>query len=271
MSHSVEYQQQGRIVHLLLNRPDTRNALSADVIEGLVSGLNRANDDSGVSCVVISGAGKGFSSGGNLDEIKAMTTTQNMSEPELKAWYTDGIQQIPLTLHRVDVVTIAAVHGHAIGAGCDLAAMCDLRIAADTASFAESFLRVGIIPGDGGAWFLPRVVGMARAREMLFTANPVKADKALHWGLVSEVVSEEGLLPAAMAAAENIANLPPQALRKAKQLIRKSETLSLSESLDMAATMQAQLQQLDDHQEAIDAIREKRQPVFTGNREPAPE
>jgi len=249
---------------LLLNRPDTRNALSIDVIEDLVSGLNRANDDTSVSCVVISGAGKGFSSGGNLNEIKAMTTTQNMSEAELKAWYTDGIQRIPQTLHSVDIVTIAAVHGHAIGAGCDLAAMCDLRIAADTASFAESFLRVGIIPGDGGAWFLPRVVGMARAKEMLFTANPVSAEKALEWGLVSEVVCEDNLLSAAMAAAENIANLPPQALRQAKQLIRKSETLPLTESLDMAATMQAQLQQLNDHHEAIDSILEKRAPVFTG-------
>ncbi len=265
MSQSVEYQQQGRIVHLLLNRPDTRNALSADVIDGLVSGLNRANDDAGVSCVIISGAGKGFSSGGNLDEIKAMTTTQNMSDAELKAWYTEGIQKIPLTIQSVDVVTIAAVHGHAIGAGCDLTAMCDLRVAADTASFAESFLRVGLIPGDGGAWFLPRVVGLARAKEMLFTANPVKADKALDWGLVSEVVSEDKLIATAMTMAENIANLPPQALRKAKQLIRKSETLPLAESLDMAAAMQAQLQQLNDHHEAIDSIREKRKPVFTGS------
>ncbi len=264
MSQSVEYQQQGRIVHLLLNRPDTRNALSADVIDELVSGLNRANDDAGVSCVIISGAGKGFSSGGNLDEIKAMTTTQNMSDAELKAWYTEGIQKIPLTIQSVDVVTIAAVHGHAIGAGCDLTAMCDLRVAADTASFAESFLRVGLIPGDGGAWFLPRVVGLARAKEMLFTANPVKADKALDWGLVSEVVSEDKLIATAMTMAENIANLPPQALRKAKQLIRKSETLPLAESLDMAAAMQAQLQQLNDHHEAIDSIREKRKPVFTG-------
>ncbi len=265
MSQSVEYQQQGRIVHLLLNRPDTRNALSADVIDELVSGLNRANDDAGVSCVIISGAGKGFSSGGNLDEIKAMTTTQNMSDAELKAWYTEGIQKIPLTIQSVDVVTIAAVHGHAIGAGCDLTAMCDLRVAADTASFAESFLRVGLIPGDGGAWFLPRVVGLARAKEMLFTANPVKADKALDWGLVSEVVSEDKLIATAMTMAENIANLPPQALRKAKQLIRKSETLPLAESLDMAAAMQAQLQQLNDHHEAIDSIREKRKPVFTGS------
>lgn len=261
---SVLYEQTGRIVHLTLNRPDTRNALSKDVIDGLVGGLNRANDDPSVSVVIISGAGKGFSSGGNLDELLAMTTTENRSKEELAAWYTDGIQHIPLTMQKVDVVTIAAVHGHAIGAGCDLAAMADLRIGADTASFNESFLRVGLIPGDGGAWFLPRIIGMARAKEMLFMAKGIRAEKALSWGLISEIVSEDQLLDAAMAMAKNIAGLPPHAIRKAKQLIRKSADLPLKDSLDLAAIMQSELQPLDDHREAIYAIKEKRAPVFKG-------
>jgi enoyl-CoA hydratase/carnithine racemase len=262
---SVNYEKDSRIVHLTLNRPDTRNALSGDVIEELVAGLNRANDDADINVVIISGAGKGFSSGGNLTEIKAMTTTDNMSLKELEEWYTKGIQKIPLTIDAIDVVTIAAVHGHAIGAGCDLTAMCDLRIAADTASFSESFLRVGLIPGDGGAWFLPRIIGLARAKEMLFTANPVNANKALQWGLVSEVVPENELLDAAKMMAQNIAGLPPVGVRKAKQLIRKSVTDSLADSLQMAAEMQAELQQLNDHQEAIDSILEKRKPSFSGS------
>ncbi len=261
---SVEYQKNGRIVQLTLNRPDTRNALSKDVIEELVTGLNRANEDSDVSVALIIGAGKGFSSGGNLQELRAMTTTDKLSPQGLADWYLNGIQQIPLTIDAVDIVTIAAVHGHAIGAGCDLAAMCDLRIAADTASFSESFLRVGLIPGDGGAWFLPRIIGLARAKEMLFTANPVKAEKALHWGLVSEVVSEEKLEEAALNMATNIANLPPAGIRKAKQLVRKSVTDTLADSLEMAAYLQADLQQMDDHLEAIDSILEKRKPNFTG-------
>ena len=265
MADSVLYEQTGRIVHLTLNRPDTRNALSADVVDGLVDGLKRADTDKGVSCAIISGAGKGFSSGGNLDEIKAMTTTQNMTEAEIENWYTTGIQRIPLTLSSVDVVTIAAVHGHAIGAGCDLAAMCDLRIAAENASFSESFLRVGIIPGDGGSWFLPRIIGMARAKEMLFMAHGIDAAKALHWGLVSEVASVDDWQNAAMQMAHNVAGLPPQAIRLAKRLIRASETLSLQDSLSMAAKMQAQLQQLDDHREAIASIQQKRPPNFTGS------
>ena len=261
---SVSYEKTGRIVRLVLNRPDTRNALSKDVIEDLVDGLNKANDDKDVNVAIIFGAGKGFSSGGNLQELRAMTTTDNLSAQGIADWYTSGIQRIPLTIDALDIVTIAAVHGHAIGAGCDLAAMCDLRIAADTASFAESFLRVGLIPGDGGAWFLPRIIGVARAKEMLLTANPVNAAKALQWGLVSDVVTEEELDNAAMAMAKNIAGLPPVGIRKAKQLIRKTVTDSLADSLDMAALMQADLQQLDDHLEAIDSILEKRKPTFTG-------
>lgn len=261
---SVSYEKTGRIVRLVLNRPDTRNALSKDVIEDLVDGLNKANDDKDVNVAIIFGAGKGFSSGGNLQELRAMTTTDNLSPQGIADWYTSGIQRIPLTIDALDIVTIAAVHGHAIGAGCDLAAMCDLRIAADTASFAESFLRVGLIPGDGGAWFLPRIIGVARAKEMLLTANPVNAAKALQWGLVSDVVTEEELDNAAMAMAKNIAGLPPVGIRKAKQLIRKTVTDSLADSLDMAALMQADLQQLDDHLEAIDSILEKRKPTFTG-------
>ena len=261
---SVLYEKSERIVHLTLNRPDTRNALSADVIGELVAGLKRAHADDEVSVAIIAGAGKGFSSGGNLNEIKAMTTTDNLTMDELERWYTDGIQQIPLTIVDIDVVTIAAVHGHAIGAGCDLAAMCDLRIAAESASFAESFLRVGLIPGDGGAWFLPRIIGEARAKEMLFGANPIDASRALDWGLVSDVVPDAELPAAALAMARNIAGLPPQGVRKAKQLVRRSVTDSLAASLSMAAKMQAELQQLDDHLEAVNSILEKRQPQFTG-------
>ncbi len=261
---AVNYEQKERVVTLTLNRPDTRNALSADVVEALVTGLEKAHADRSVSCVVIAGAGKGFSSGGNLHELRALTTTENKSEAEIAAWYQSGIQRIPMTIQAVDVVTIAAVHGHAIGAGCDLAAMCDLRVAATNASFAESFLRVGIIPGDGGAWFLPRLIGMARAKEMLLTARAVDAATALNWGLVNSVVEQDDLMESASRLASEIAALPPNALRAAKELLRSVETEALDDSLKRAAKMQAKLQRQPDHLEAIDAILEKRKPHFTG-------
>ncbi len=261
---AVIYEQFERVVTITLNRPDTRNALSADVVEALVAGLEKADADRSVSCVVITGAGKGFSSGGNLHELRALTTTQNKSEAEIEEWYQSGIQRIPMTIQALDVVTIAAVHGHAIGAGCDIAAMCDLRIAAANASFAESFLRVGIIPGDGGAWFLPRLIGMARAKEMLLTAQAVDASTALNWGLVNLVVEPDQLMNAASEMANQIAALPPNALHAAKKLLRSVETESLDDSLKRAAKIQAKLQRQSDHLEAINAILEKRKPRFTG-------
>ncbi|MEM6440635.1 MAG: enoyl-CoA hydratase-related protein [Pseudomonadota bacterium] len=264
MSDAVLYDQTGRVVTLTLNRPDTRNALSADLVKALVAGLERADGDAGVSCVVIAAAGKGFSSGGNLRELKDLTKTEKRTPAQVAEWYETGIQRIPMAMRAVTVPTVAAVHGAAIGAGCDLTCMADIRIAAEDAVFAESFIRVGLIPGDGGAWFLPRVVGPARAREMLFTAAGVPAQKALDWGLVSRVVPAADLLAEAQALAAEIAALPPQALRESKKLINACEHLSLEDGLAMAREMQGRLQQLDDHHEAIDAILEKRKPSFSG-------
>lgn len=260
---AVNFERQGRIVILTLNRPRTRNALSADVVDGLVGGLERANADPGVSCVVVTGAGKDFSSGGDLHELRGLTARRPTVD-ELVSWYRHGIQRIPSAFRSVDVVTVAAIHGHAIGAGCDLASMCDLRIAADTASFTESFARVGLISGDGGAWFLPRVIGFARAREMMLTCEPIDARKAELWGLASMVVAERDLLDVAMAAAKRIAGLPPNALRATKQLLRKAEQLDFDRVLEVSAEFQAQLHLQPDHLEAISAVLERRPGRFTG-------
>lgn len=264
---SVLYEQSERVVMLTLNRAETRNALSADVIDGLVDGLKRANADTSVSCVIIAGAGKGFCSGGNLQELRDLTSVRKLDRAELVEWYRTGIQKIPAAFHELDVVTIAAVQGHAIGAGCDLAAMCDFRIAAPNASFAESFVRVGLISGDGGSWFLPRVIGLARAKEMMLMAQPVDAQKALAWGLVNAVAEEGKLIEAARGTAEQIATLPPNALRGTKQLLRGGAGRSFDEELAAAAQMQAALHLQPDHLEAISALLEKRPGNFTGQSE----
>ena len=261
---AVTYVQEGRIVTLTLNRPETHNALSGDVIEGLVAALERADADASVSVAILTGGGKSFSSGGNLEELRNMTARDNWSAEQIADWYRNGIQRIPRAMAAVNFVTIGAINGHAIGAGNDLATMCDLRVASTKAVFAESFLRVGLIPGDGGAWFLPRLIGSARAKEMLFTAKGIKAEQALEWGLVNQVVDPEDLMPTAQALAAEIAALPPVALRNAKRLIRDSATMSLDEALEEAAVTQGQMQLLADHHEAIDAIREKRKPSFMG-------
>ena len=262
MSKSVLYEQDDRIVKITLNRPDTRNALSGDIIEGLVEYIQKADKDKNVGCVILTGAGKSFSSGGNLQEIKDMTTKDQMTQAQLEDWYRFGIQKIPLTMNSIDVPVIAAVNGHAIGAGNDLCTMCDIRIAGEDAKFSESFLRIGIIPGDGGSWFLPKIIGLARANEMILTCDVLDANKALDWGLVSKVVPNENLIVEAQQLAKKIAVQPPEASRRAKRLLRMSQNVPLQDALEMAASQQSMLQQLDDHREAIDALLEKRKPDY---------
>ena len=262
MSKSVLYEQDDRIVKITLNRPDTRNALSGDIIEGLVEYIQKADKDKNVGCVILTGAGKSFSSGGNLQEIKDMTTKDQMTQAQLEDWYRFGIQKIPLTMNSIDVPVIAAVNGHAIGAGNDLCTMCDIRIAGEDAKFSESFLRIGIIPGDGGSWFLPKIIGLARANEMILTCDVLDANKALDWGLVSKVVPNENLIIEAQKLANKIAAQPPEASRRAKRLLRMSQNVPLQDALEMAASQQSMLQQLDDHREAIDALLEKRKPNY---------
>lgn len=265
MSKSVLYEQDKRIVKITLNRPDTRNALSGDIIEELVGYLNKADKDKNVGCIILTGAGKSFSSGGNLQEIKDMTTKDNMSLSELEDWYRFGIQRIPRTMNSIDVPIVAAVNGHAIGAGNDLCTMCDIRIAGEDAKFSESFLRIGIIPGDGGSWFLPKIIGLSRANEMILTCDVLDAQKALDWGLVSQVVPDDNLLKVAYEIADKIASQPPEASRRAKRLLRMSQNVSLDKALEMAASQQSILQQLNDHREAIDALLEKRKANYTNS------
>ena len=265
MSESIIYEQDHRVVTITLNRPDTRNALSGDLIDGLINALEKANRDKNVGCVILTGAGKSFSSGGNLQEIKNMTTKDNMSQSQLEKWYRFGIQKIPLTMNAIDVPIVAAVNGHAIGAGNDLCTMCDIRIAGEDAKFSESFLRIGIIPGDGGSWFLPKIIGLSRAAEMILTCDVLDAEKALNWGLVSQIVKNEELIIQAKKIANKIASQPPEATRRAKRLLRMSQNVSLDNALEMAASQQSILQMMDDHREALDALIEKRKPKYTNS------
>ena len=142
--------------------------------------------------------------------------------------------------------------------------MCDIRIASEKAIFAESFVKVGLIPGDGGAWFLPRVVGLSRANEMAFTGDQVDAQMAHEWGLVSQVVAPDDLMTAANEMAARIAVNPPSALRMTKKLIKESQHAQLESVLEMSASLQALAHQTKDHAEAVAAFVEKRKPEFTG-------
>lgn len=264
MDDIIGYDLAGSIATITLNQPETRNALASDMVVALVEAIERADADPAVSCVILAAAGKSFCAGGNIKEIRAMTAEQGMTPTQIEQWYRTGIQRIPMAMNRISVPVIAAVNGHAIGAGNDLACMCDIRIAGEDAVFAESFLRVGIIPGDGGAWLLPRIIGHARASQMLFTGEFIDAQKALSYGLVSEVVPNDALLNRARELAVMVTGFPPTAIRKTKELLRAAAHQSLADNLESAAIWQGVLQQMDDHREAIDAILEKRAPNFQG-------
>jgi len=248
-----------------MNHVKTRNAITdLDMINTLVSLAEQAQKNTQVRAVILTGNGPAFSSGGNVKEIRAEMTESDKTPHELATWYREGIQRIPLAFQALDVPIIAAVNGPAIGAGCDLTCMCDMRIAAESAQFAESFVKLGIIPGDGGAWLLPRAVGLAKAAEMAFTGDAINAQEALNFGLVSKVVPNDQLMQAAMALAKRIAVNPPVSVRMAKQLMREGQRTTLDTHLQMAAVMQAVSHRTDDHKEAMDAIFEKRKGNFKG-------
>lgn len=262
MSEPVLVQRDGHIETWTLNRPEQRNPVSeAETVEALVACVDRVNRDD-VRVVVLTGAGSAFSAGGNVKHMVDRSGMFGGTPYEQREGYRYGIQQIPLALYRCDVPVVAAVNGPAVGAGCDLALMCDLRIAAEGAFFAESFVKLGIIPGDGGAWFLPRVIGHARAAEMTLTGDRIDAATALEWGLVSRVVPAEELLGAALELAGRVAANPPHAVRMAKKLLRESGRQSLESLLELSAVMQAVAHHTEDHREALAAMTQKREPRF---------
>jgi enoyl-CoA hydratase/carnithine racemase len=265
MSDYVTYEQDGHIVTLTLNAPDKRNAVStfADC-DAVVAAVHRVNRDRSVRAVILTGAGTAFCAGGDLKAMRDRRGIIEGSHADLRENYRRGVQAMANALYDCDAPTIAAVNGPAIGLGLDVACMCDMRIASEKASFAESFVKVGIVPGDGGAWLLPRVVGMSVACEMSFTGDVLTPQEAKEVRLVSRVVPHEELMDAARALAGRIAANPPEMVRMTKRLLREGQHTRLSTLLEMSAAFQALAHSTEDHKEAVGAMLEKRKPTFTG-------
>ncbi|MFU1939606.1 crotonase/enoyl-CoA hydratase family protein [Bordetella hinzii] len=258
----LQIEREGGIVTATMNQPETRNALTGNTaVDEFVALCADIRRDAGVKVLIITAAGPIFSSGGNVKDMRRFfdeaVTPESICEE-----YRQGIQRIPLALHALDVPVIAAINGPAIGAGLDLACMCDIRIAADTATFAESFVRVGIVPGDGGAWLLPRAVGMARACEMAFTGEAIDAADALACGLISRAVPAEALMPTARTLAAKIAANPGPVMRMTKRLLREGQQAGLASLLELSASYQALAHKTAEHREAVTAFIEKRAPKF---------
>lgn len=255
-----------RIATVTLNDPARRNPITGNaIITALLDAFTRIQADPEVSVMILTGADPAFCAGGDVKEMSDPDSIFRREPLAAAQSYIDGIQRIPVMLYNMDIPTIAAVNGPAIGAGCDLTMMCDMRIASEAAKFGEVFLNLGIIPGDAGSWFLLRRLGHQRAAELTFSGRVIDAREALDLGMVLEVVPHGELMPRAREKAAVIAAKSPRAVRVAKRLMRNAERMDLPDFLNAAAAYQALMHQTKDHHEAMSAFLEKRKPNFTGH------
>jgi 2-(1,2-epoxy-1,2-dihydrophenyl)acetyl-CoA isomerase len=248
-----------------LDRAERLNALP-DLGDGeaFARACEAVNADQTVRCVILTGAGRAFSAGGDLKAMKDRRDMFAGTGADIRDNYRRVVHRIVRSLYGLEVPLIAAVNGPAMGLGCDIAGLGDIRIASEAASFGVPFLKLGILPGDGGAWLMPRNVGYARAAEMLFTSRVLDAKTALDWGLVSRVVPAERLMDEALTVAGEIAAQAPHALRMTKALLRQGRDATFDQILEMTAAMQALAHLTDDHAEGAAAALEKRRGDFKG-------
>jgi len=260
----LDIQREGRVVLARLNRPEKKNAQSEEMLESLCQALRDANADPGVSCFVLTGAGDAFCSGGDLGR-RANDPNGGAPTPLERMDRLHGItHNVARAVEEFEKPLIAAINGAAVGAGMDMALMCDIRFAGRSARLSEGYVRVGLLPGNGGCYFLPRIVGIARALELLWTGDFVSAEEALELGLVSRVVDDDALLEQTLAFAARIAEGPPVQQREIKKLLYQSLHTDLRTSLRAVSAHMAVIQSTQDYKEAIAAFKERRKPVYQG-------
>lgn len=256
----VLYRTEGHTAVITINRPEAKNAFSLEMINLWRRFLEEARGDQNVRVIIVTGKGDTFCSGGDI---------RDMAEGKLRSWdmkkfLWEGVHRIILTLEDLDKPVLAAINGAAMGAGLDMAIMCDLRVCSDRAKLAESYILLGLVPGDGGAYFLPRLVGIAKALELLFTGDVLSPQEALEIGLVNRVVPHDRLMEETMVLAEKISSKPPLAIRMMKRSVYQSQMSNLRTHLDYISSQLALLSETQDHQEAARAFLEKRKPTFAG-------
>lgn len=262
MTENLLFNIQGHIATITLNRPDKLNAFTTEMLYAWADALQECQRNDQVRVVVLTGAGRAFCSGG---DVKGMGERRQAETPiERKESLANRVHRIPLIMDELDKPVLVAINGVATGAGLDMALMGDIRIAAESARMAETYVRVGIMAGDGGAWYLPRIVGIPRALELLWSGRFVDAKEAKEIGLVNQVVPDAELMAATYEMAERIAEGPPLAIRMMKKAVYQGMRMDVRTHLEQVSSHMAVLFATEDHQEALAAFREKRKPCFKG-------
>lgn len=256
---SLSLEVDGGVAAITLNRPQALNALNVALGRELLRAFEWVRSEPSVRAVVLTGAGRAFSAGGDLRDLQAAAGT-----PEGRD-FVAGVGRITLAMATLEKPVIAAVNGVAAGAGFNLALAADLILAADTAKFTQAFVRVGLLPDAGGCYFLPRAVGMAKAKELIFTGDTIDAAEAERLGLINRVVPAGELMAEAMKLARRLAAGPSRAIGMAKAVLHRGAGASLPDVIDMEATAQGLLMYTADHREGVAAFLEKREPRFTGD------
>ena len=259
MSHTILYEVAGGVATITLNNPEKKNAFSPEMLDACQAAFLRAQADDAARVIVLTGAGEAFCAGGDVS---------NMGRPitpvERKTHLWERMQGVPRIIERIDKPIIGMINGDAVGGGMDVAMMCDMRIASAKARFSEGYVRLGLVPGDGGAYYLPRLIGIAKALELLLTGDFVDAAEAERLGIVNRTVPHEQLADETYELAKRIASRPPLAVRMTKRLTYQSLRTDLSTALDLASSHVVVVQQSADHKEAVEAFRERRPGNFTG-------
>ncbi|WP_245763867.1 enoyl-CoA hydratase-related protein [Pseudoalteromonas denitrificans] len=246
------------IVILRFNRDDVRNALTGtSITDDIVTTVEWINKTPSIAVLIMTGEGAAFSSGGNIKDMANRSGDFAGDVQELEVRYRQGIQRIPLAIQKLEVPVIAAINGPAIGAGFDIANMCDLRLASTKAKFGETFSNLGLIPGDGGAWFMQRIIGYQKAAELTFTGRIIDAMEAREIGIVLDVVTPSELMPKALSLAKQIADKPTASLRLTKRLMKMAQRTELTDFLDICAVFQGMCHNNPEHLGAVNTLMEK--------------
>lgn len=257
----ILFEVEDGIATITLNRPEQLNAFTPIMLEEVAQAVEEARDDDAIRVLVLTGAGRAFCSGGH---VKTMGQAVGEAAKTVGRQRLRGIHQMQSGLHNLNKPTIAAVNGPAVGGGLDLAMNCDLRIASDRATFSEIYVKLGLAPGAGGTYSLPRLVGLPKALELAMTGDFLDAQEALRLGLVNKVVPHEELVAATKELATKLAANAPLSVQHIKRAVYRSLNMSLEETLEYMAFVVERLRQTEDHKEALSARAEKRPPVFHG-------